>query len=280
MRPEAALGAAPEVVGEPDRGDGCDGRRAERDQRPDERQPQATEVPALRAAGENQVDELAAPVHEAREVAHRRTMLELERNLPNVEPGPERVDRHPRLDPEARRHREDLGAGGGRQEALAGERFAHAPSASTLDQRACDPLRDPDAAAYPAGECGDRDVAAGIDQGTEVAAEVGVAEEERAVTARPLGERQCLALPAPRQADDPGARLPCAIGGRVVGTVVGNDDVRIREGITQGHDGRGDHVLLVACGDEHRERHAHSSVGVGTGGASGRTPSTASGPIP
>ena len=95
-----------------------------------------------------------------------------------------------------------------------------------------------------------------------------------------LGERQRLALPATRQADDPRARRLGTVCRCVVRAVVGDDDLCVRERLAERRDGRSDHVLLVAGGDEHGERRAHSSVGVGTGGASGRTPSTASGAHP
>ncbi len=207
-------------------------------------------------------------------------MLEVERDLPDVEPGAERVDRHPRLDAEAGRHREHRRPRVARQQALTGERLVHAPSAATLDERSGNALREPDPAAHPARERGDGEVAAGVGQRTQVAAQVGVAEEERPVATRRLGERQRLALPATRQADDPRARRLGTVCRCVVRAVVGDDDLCVRERLAERRDGRSDHVLLVAGGDEHGERRAHSSVGVGTGGASGRTPSTASGPIP
>ena len=107
VRAEAPLGAAPEVVDEPDRGHGRDGRSAEGDDRPDEREPQAPEAstPADRRRGRGR----RAVARGARSRARSRVVARCSRSSATSRtsrPGAERVDRHSRLDAEAGRHRE------------------------------------------------------------------------------------------------------------------------------------------------------------------------------
>ena len=155
-----------------------------------------------------------------------------------------------------------------------------APAAAPLDQGARDALGESEAAAHPPRERCDRDVASRVDERPQVSAQVRVAHEERAVPARSLGERQRLSLPATREADDPRAGLLRARRGRVARPVVRHDHLRLRERLAESADRGRDDVLLVARCDEDREPLAHPSLRAGVGGASGRTPSTASRPTP
>ena len=84
VRAEAALGAAPAVVGEADRA--STSGSCERDRPADERQPQAAVVDAQRAGREQRVDELAAAVEEAARVAAGRAVLERQLDLLDAQP--------------------------------------------------------------------------------------------------------------------------------------------------------------------------------------------------
>ena len=277
MGPKAALGAAPEVVGEPDRGDGRDRGHDEADDAAHERQPQAAEAPALRRERrKQQIAELAAAVDETGGVAARGAVLELQLHLPHVEPGAQRVDRHPRLDAEPRRHGEELAPCLRRQRSLARERLVHPPPAAQLDQRPRHALRDAEPAARPSCEHRDDDVSVRLDERPQVTGEVRVTEEQRPLAAHALGERQRLSLAAPRQAHDASARGLRLGGGPVARAVVGHDDLRAGERLAQRRDRPPDPLGLVPRGDEHRQTcSAHPLVVGGGGGGSGRTPSTA-----
>ena len=77
-----------------------------------------------RARGEQCVEQLPSAVPGTRRVAPGRAVVEVEVDLLDGEPGPQRVDGHAHLTPESRRKRE---AGRPRllaQPALAGERLA------------------------------------------------------------------------------------------------------------------------------------------------------------
>ena len=105
-RAEAALGAAPEVVGEPDRGDRRHaGRPRDAGHPADEREPRPRWLTRLRAAGERGVEELAAAVDEAAEITAGCAMRRGDRPR-GRQARLHRVDRHPRLAAEPGRERE------------------------------------------------------------------------------------------------------------------------------------------------------------------------------
>ena len=170
----------------------------------------------------------------------------------------------------------------GESATLARERLPHASAGAALDQRSRNGLRDrrgrPRRAASKTAIARS---APAVEQRPQVAAQVGVAEQERARRAHvALGERQRLPLAAARKPDDPRARGLGPGRRRVARAVVGDDDLGVGERLAQRRDRSADPLLLVARGDEHGEPVAHPSVGVGSGGGSGKTPSTAPPPIP
>ena len=150
----------------------------------DEREAQAAVVSSLRPEGEHDVAQLAAAVQEAAEIAAGGAVLELDLGLGDREPAPGRVGRHRRLAAEPGREREDRVARRLGQPPLARERLAGVEAGREADQPPRDSLRDPEAAALPAREGGDRHVAVAVEQRPQVAAEVGVAEQEVAGGAR------------------------------------------------------------------------------------------------
>src|SRR6185503_2431791 len=197
---KAALGAAPEVVCEADGRDRGHRRNRDADGRADERQAQAAEAPRLRRdRREQQVAELSPAVDEAGEVVARDAVLEVELDLADVEAGPKRVDRHPRLDAEAGSDREHLGAGPSGERALPGQRLLDAAPTPELDQAAGDRLGEPEPAAGAPREAGDGEVCIVFHERPEVSDEVGVTEEERPLAALALGERERLSLAPARE---------------------------------------------------------------------------------
>ena len=121
-------------------------------------------VAAQRARRERELDELAAAVNKAAEVAAGGAVPELELDLAHVEPVAECVDRHPRLDAEPGRDREEGLACALGQHALARQRLAHPSTGAQLDQRARDVLRDAQPAPHPASEGGDGNVGVRLDE--------------------------------------------------------------------------------------------------------------------
>ena len=215
---------------------------------------------------------------EATKVASGRPVLELDVDLLHRQPGPHRVDRHPRLDAEAARDGKDRLACLRTQPPLAREGLAHLPPTGGPDERAGGALGEPEATADARAERRDDDVGAGGQQRTQVAAQVGVAEEERAGLHLFLRERQRLSLAAPREADDLGAG---GLGDRrrpVPRAVVGDDDRRLGELIAQGLDRGADPLLLVSSRDEDGQAWGHCCAAAG--GIAGRTPSFARSPRP
>ena len=184
----------------------------------------------------------------------------VELDLLHLEPGAHGVDRHPRLDAEAHRDREHGGTRA-RPSAGAGRRAARAASkpAAQPDQRAGrPPSRARSRRPTRARERGDREIGVRLGERAQVAAEVGVAEEERAG----------LELPA-RRASAPGpcraaasliTRAPPASATaavRVARAVVGDDDRGVGELLAAALDRLADPLLLVAGGDEDGEPVAH-----------------------
>ena len=198
---EAALGAAPEIVGEADGRHRCDGRHGEADDRSHEWEPQATVVDGLRATADDELRELPATVGEAADVATGWPVRQVELGLLHLEPRPDRVDRHPRLDTEAHRDREDERASPRREPALPRQRLAHRHAAPRADQRTRRPLGNPGAPALAVPEHGDREVAAHLREGTHVADEIGIAQQERAGLELSFRQRQRLPLAAPVEPD-------------------------------------------------------------------------------
>ena len=215
---------------------------------------------------------------EPADVAAGRAVLQVELDLGHPQPRPHGVDRHPRLDPEPRRHGEDRLARGRGERALTGERLADVHPSEPADERARDGLGEPEPASRSACEGRHREVGVRLDERREVAAEVGVAEKDRARAALPLRESQRLPLPAAGQPHDTRARRLGHGGRRVVRAVVGHHDLRLRERGPERRHRVADPRLLVARGDEDGEPLAHSPAR-GVGGA-GSTPSTAPCPSP
>src|SRR3954447_22627436 len=100
MRAKSTLGAAPEVIGKPDRRHGCNSRHCQPDHRAHERQAEGAVVDALWPPREHEIGELVAPVRKPAKVAPGRAMLEVELDLLDLEPGVSGIDGHPRLDAE------------------------------------------------------------------------------------------------------------------------------------------------------------------------------------
>ena len=118
-------------------------------------------------------------------------------------------------------------------------------------------------------EGGDRQVAVPAEQRREVAAEIGVAEQEVARRRLALTERQRLPFPAVREPNDARAGVLGDARGRVARAVVGDDHLRLRELLPQLRDRRPDPRLLVARGDQDREG---SVTRGGSGSIGGRIP--------
>src|SRR4029453_7751285 len=97
--------------------------------------------------------------------------------LADVEAGADRVDRHSHLAAEAGREREACRPRGGRKGPLARERLAGAETAAGPDEQAGGPLRDAEPAALPLGEGGNGEVVLALEQGRDVAVQIGVDEQ-------------------------------------------------------------------------------------------------------
>ena len=155
-----------------------------------------------------------------------------------------------------------------RQPPLARERLLCVVAGCEPDQPPRRLLRDAEAAALPARERRDGQVALALEQRPQVAAEVGVAEQELALARDPLAERERLSLAAVRQAKDECTGGLGHVGCGVARAVVGDDHLRVRELPPQLLDRRPDPLRLVAGGDQDRER-AHPLV-AGSGSIGGR----------
>ncbi len=118
----------------------------------------------------------------------------------------------------------------------------------------------------------DRDVDVRVpgEQRSQVAAEVGVAQEQPARRRRPLGRRERLPLAqaAKREHGCAGGLGP--LGRAVARAVVGDEHLRLRKPRTQRLHGLADRRFLVPGGDEDRQRLLHPVVGT-TGSTGGRT---------
>ena len=230
---------------------------------------------------EEHVAKLPPTVDEAAEVATRGAVREVELDLADVEAGMKRVDRHARLDAEAGGDRKHLGPCPHRERPLAGQGLRHAPSSAKCDQGPGDALRETETATRASGEAGDRDVCPGVQERPQIAGEICIAEEERALAAGSLGDRQGLTLAATGKRDDPRARSRGHSTRAVARAVVRDDDLSVRKRGGQCSDRRPDPILLVPRGDEHRQTGPrHPLAATGAGGGAGRIPSTAALPIP
>ena len=206
MLAEAALLPAPEVVGDAERRDGQDARAA-RSPRPSRR------VGAAGRGGSGPAGRRRGRCREAggrgaRSRARSRPVARCsscELGLADRELRVRGVRGHRRLAAEAGREREDGVTRLLRQTSLARERLARRVAGRELDQPPRRFLRDPEAAALPAREGRDRQVAVAGEQRRQIAAKVGVAEQDRAGRRGALGQRQRLPLPAVREPEHPGA---------------------------------------------------------------------------
>ena len=217
-------------------------------------------------------------MREPAQIATRRPMLELELDLLDREPGPDGVDRHPRLDAEAHRDGEHGGARPCREQALAREGLAQLTAAPNADQRAGRALGETEAATLADAEHGDGEIRIRRGEPAQVAAKIRVTQEQRPRLELLLGKRQRLALAPAVEPDHPGAGRLGNGRGAVARAVVGDHDRRSREVRPQRLDGLADPFLLVTGGDEDAEAVAHPDDGAG--GIAGSTPSTASLPTP
>jgi len=93
-----------------------------------------------------------------------------------------------------------------RERPLAGQRLRHAPSSAKCDQGPGDALRETETATGATGEAGDRDVCPCVQERPQIAGEICIAKEKRALAAGSLGDRQGLTLAAAGKRDDPRAR--------------------------------------------------------------------------
>ena len=112
-----------------------------------------------------------------------------------------------------------------------------------------------------------------VEERRQVAAEIGVAEQDRARRRRPLGQRQRLPFSAVREAENPRAGCRRDVAGRIAGPVVGDDHLCVGKLPLQFGDGRPDPRRLVARGD--RTVSAVQPLGAGSGSIGGRIPSSA-----
>ena len=278
MRAETPLRPAPEVVGETDRGDDEDGGLGQTHDPADEREAQAPKVDAQRPAGEQQVGELPPAMDEAEQITSGRAVREVEFHLLDVEVRTRGVDRHPRLDAEARGHGEQRRARPAGEPALARQWLARIESAAQADEGPRRPLGEADAAALTSGEDGDRQIGIAAEEGSQVAGNVGVAQQQRPGSgSRSASARAC---PLPRRCRRT-TLAPALLGGvsRVVArAVVGDDNLGIRQQGPQAAHGGADPLLLVACRNEDGEALAAHCDGVD--GIGGTTPSVPLSPTP
>jgi hypothetical protein len=190
-------------------------------------------------------------------------VLERQVRLGDLEPGAHRIGGHRRLAAEAGGEGEDLFARLLRQAPLAREWLLRGITRCDPDQPPRCLLRDPEPTTLLVREGRDRDVAVPAEQRAEIAAEIGVAEQEVARGRFALPEGQRLPLPAVRQPNDAGAGILGRAGSSVARAVVGDDHLRLRELSPQLRDRRPDPRLLVARRDQDREgsgRRGHDLV--------------------
>ena len=159
-----------------------------------ERQPEPAVVDAERARRQHRVEQLAPPVEEARGVATRGSVVEVDLDLLEGEAGAQRVDGHAHLAAEARREREADGPGARAHEPLAGQRLPGADARAQPDQLPPHALGEAEAAADPPAERGHR--------------QVGLASGERAGAIRAGRRRRAGAVPAAPRARRPTAPRP------------------------------------------------------------------------
>ena len=187
---------------------------------------------------------------EARPVAARRAVVEVELDLLEGEAGAERVDRHAHLAAEAGSEREAGRAGAGTDDPLAGERLPRCGARAEANELPPHPLGDAEASADPAPESRHREVGVALDERPERPAQIGVAEEEPSRGRGALAGRQSLALAQPLDPDHDGARGLGPACRPVLGAPVDDEDLGLGEVLPQGGHGLPDPVLLVARGDE------------------------------
>ena len=158
-------------------------------------------VRRLRAEREQDVAELARAVREPAQVAAGRAVAQRKLDLVDRQARADGVERHPDLAAEPGR-RSGSTSRAPRRTARAAPRAARAAHdrVAQPEQSAGGPLRDPEPAALPLGECGHREIRLARQKWPKVARQVGVAQEQRTGPAAPLGERQRLALAAAGQA--------------------------------------------------------------------------------
>ena len=166
--------------------------------------------------------------------------------------------------------------------ALPRERLTWSEPAAQPDQRSRRRFREPEAAADAGRERRDRELGLGIDERPQVATEIGVAEQKRPRLELPLRQRQRLSLAPSGQPDHASACLLRALGGRIAGAVVGDDDQCLRELRAEPLDRCTDPAFLVTRCDEHRQPAAERVVHPfgWRGGIDGSTPSWAVSPTP
>ena len=265
MSAEAALGTAPEVVGEAEGRDrGNVGTVGDANLPADERQSEPVEVDPERATGVERVAQLPCAVQEPLEVAAGAAVTKRQLHLPKAKTGPGRVDGHAHLAAEAGRHREACGPRPDGQRALSGERLARLDPGQELDEEPGRALRDAEAAADVLGEHGDAEVGGLVQKRGQFAGKIRIAGSVGRQIARtdrrgPLCRRQRLAFPPAREPQHDGPGVLRNIGGAVAGAVVSDDHLGVGERTPKRLNRLTDHRLLVSCRDENRQRLTHPS---------------------
>jgi hypothetical protein len=150
-------------------------------------------------------------------------VLEVELDLLEADAGTHGVDRHPRLRTEPRSQWKHGGSGALVEKPLPGERLGRLDSCAESNQGPGNRLGGPYATAFAPGEACDPQ-AAGATRGerTNVAAQIGVDQEQGSRRGGALGGRERLAFAATGQAQH---RRPDGLGPfsrPVAGAIVGN----------------------------------------------------------
>jgi hypothetical protein len=230
MGPDSPLLPAPEIVGEPEGRYGADCRVAlDAHHPPHERKSQTAVVDRQGTDGKQRVEKLATAMREARWVAPCFAMPEVDVDLLDSQACAHRVDGHPHLAPEAGREWEGGRARICAQPTLAGEGLSGDEACAQADQLPRETLGDSEASSASPRERRDDEVGAVTSERREGAAEIGIAEEQRARRRRPFPHGQCLAFPSAPEADDNRARPLRALCSPVRRVPVDDDDPGLRE---------------------------------------------------
>ena len=182
-------------------------------------------------------------------------MVEVELDLLEPDARTHRVDRHPRLGAESRRERDHHRARPVVEQTLPRERLGRLYPCAKADQRPGNPFGDTEAAALVPGETRDAQPVGPLGkERSRIAAQVGIEQQERPWRGGSFPGRERLTFPTSREPQHHRARRLGPFSGCVARAVVGDDHRRIRELAPELADRRRDSLLLVAGGDEDRQR--------------------------